>query len=422
VFTVFNYIKKSFVTKIPIIRYAGGEATTFREKCTVFLTTLFPSLSSSEESRALKGPVYIKHVLKYVLKPTWPALRFAEIQRAIFTIIPGKAPGPDRINGIIVKKAAEVILNVFELVYATLLKAGYYPACWKSGIGVILVKLNKPDYIILKAYRVVTLLNCLGKVLKKVVAKRLSFITNTESDRLLYDNQFGGRSQRSAVDAGLLLLNYVQSLKSRYGQNAVMSIALLDVKGAFDRVLKPALSQTLKELNLPDALIKWVDSFINGRFIQLSFEGQIQEKVPYLMGLPQGSPVSPILYLIHVAGIVASKGFQLSYIDDFSITIGSTLAKKNCKQLEEAIRDLVGLGNAVGVEFEAEKTELIYFHNHREKLTDIIRVRDFIVKPKAVVRWLGLFLDRKFKFNDYVDTKFIAVNKAFEGLQRLGNT
>ena len=63
--------------------------------------------------------------------------------------------------------------------YSCLFRIGYYPYAWKEAIGVILLKLNKKDYLLPKSYRIISLINCLAKVLKKIVAIRLSYLANT---------------------------------------------------------------------------------------------------------------------------------------------------------------------------------------------------------------------------------------------------
>jgi len=68
---------------------------------------------------------------------------------------------------------------------------------------VILPKPNKANYSLPKSYRVISLLNCLGKVLEKILATRLSYLAETGD--LLQDSQIGGRKQKSALDACLLL-------------------------------------------------------------------------------------------------------------------------------------------------------------------------------------------------------------------------
>jgi len=65
--------------------------------------------------------------------------------------------------------------------------------------GVVIPKPNKPDHRVAKAYRVITLLNCLGKVVDKVAADAIA--DECERRKLLHDGQFGCRKRRSAVDA-----------------------------------------------------------------------------------------------------------------------------------------------------------------------------------------------------------------------------
>jgi len=93
-------------------------------------------------------------------------------------------------------------------VYNVLFIAGIHPECWKESIGIILLKPGKPDYLKPKAYRIIVLLNCLGKTLEKIIATRLSFLANSGTG-LLHPSQLGGRKQRLVVDIVLLLLYYI---------------------------------------------------------------------------------------------------------------------------------------------------------------------------------------------------------------------
>src|SRR5262249_4386345 len=102
-----------------------------------------------------------------------------KIKSAILTASTRKAPGPDHINFLLLQKAYKAALVVFNTLYRTLFNIGYHPACWREATGVILSKLNKPDYIIPKAYKVITLLNSLGKVLERIYTVRLNYLTQT---------------------------------------------------------------------------------------------------------------------------------------------------------------------------------------------------------------------------------------------------
>ena len=105
------------------------------------------------------------------------------------------------------------------------------PHCWREGIGVILKKPGKPDYSKPKAYRMITLLNCLGKVSEKIIATRLSYLGETTG--LLHPEQMGGRKKRSAIDAVMALTHDIQTVNNK---GNILTCLLLDVKGAFNHV------------------------------------------------------------------------------------------------------------------------------------------------------------------------------------------
>ena len=91
--------------------------------------------------------------------------------------------------------------------YNYLINISYYLKAWKQAIRAILKKANKPNYSVLKAYRVISLLNYLGKVSERILAKRLSYLA--ETTHLLHSTQIGGRLKKSAIDTTLLLTDYI---------------------------------------------------------------------------------------------------------------------------------------------------------------------------------------------------------------------
>ena len=187
----------------------------------------------------------------------------------------------------------------------------------------------------------------------------------------MHISQLGGRKQRSAVDAALLLTQYIeQRLSRKVASNTITTTIFLDIKGGFDHVSKEKLLEVLEGLCLPRALINWVSSFLLNRSTQLAFSGQMQQQPEdLLVGIPQGSPISPILFLIYIRDIIADKAFQLSYMDDFSLSISSTSARKNCKILERIVAKLIEEAKGQGVSFNPKKTELIHFTTQRTPIT-----------------------------------------------------
>lgn len=92
-------------------------------------------------------------------------------------------------------------------------RLGLHPQAWKTAKGILLRKPNKSDYSIVKAYRVISLLNCIGKVVEKVAAETIS--SHIEALGVLHPGQMGSRKQRSAIDAVACL---IQEIHQAWGQ------------------------------------------------------------------------------------------------------------------------------------------------------------------------------------------------------------
>ena len=99
----------------------------------------------------------------------------------------------------------------------------------------------------------------------------------------------------------------------------------LDIKGGFDNVNANQLSTILLRGKTPGYLVSWVRSFILQHCCRLIFQGSPGIFAPVAVGTPQGSPISPLLFVIYVSGLhlTIPKGLMVSYVDDFTITVAS---------------------------------------------------------------------------------------------------
>jgi hypothetical protein len=168
----------------------------------------------------------------------------------------------DYITQVIITKAYQAIPDHFLQLYQALLDIGHYPTCWKQAVGIILKKLHKLDYSLPKAYRVISLLNYLGKVSKRILAQRLAYLAETSG--LLYNSQIKGRLKKSTINTALLLINKIEANKRLKYKTIIL---FLDVKGAFDHISKNRLLSILKKLRLLFSLISWILLFLNNRIL-----------------------------------------------------------------------------------------------------------------------------------------------------------
>ena len=130
-------------------------------------------------------------------------------------------------------------------------------------------------------------------------------------------------------------------------------------------------------------------TFISNRKIQLFFNGQTQEKVKIETGIPQGSPISPILFILYLCNIyrLETEGaYTLSYVDGFIIIVTLNLAKINCKKLEGIVLKLIFKAKEAAISFNIGKIELIYFYNKCITIEEGLKLRDTEISPKPLIR------------------------------------
>lgn len=117
----------------------------------------------------------------------------------------------------------------------------------------------------------------------------------SESNQLLHQGHYGARPGRSSQEA---LVHLVSWIKAHWRAGRIVGAIFADVKSAFPSVHHPWMLQILETLGFPPELINIIYSFLTGRETFLSFNGYESVNFPLKHGLPQGSPLSPLLYLL----------------------------------------------------------------------------------------------------------------------------
>jgi ribonuclease HI len=323
------------------------------------------------------------------------------VQRALFSQAIKKAPGVDRINFRALRLLWSWDSPRIIALARQCFRLGIHPRTWKTAKGILLRKARKADYSLVQSYRVISLLNCLGKVVEKIAAEAIA--QHCEVTQALHQGQMGCRKHRSAIDAVACL---IQEVHNGWGEKMLSGALFMDVKGAFDHVDPARLVKRMGEIGIDGDLIHWVTSFLMDRKVQLVIDGHQGPEQAINSGLPQGSPVSPILFIIYVRGVFQAiedrvPGVKpLSFADDIGLLTQASSVDEACQKLQLAGEVAIEWGATNGVQFDPGKTEAALFTRQRGRILkdQVQRARLPIggieVKfNQTATRWLGVLLD-----------------------------
>lgn len=209
------------------------------------------------------------------------------------------ASGADGVDSRLLKGVGELarsrILDMFNHSW----KEGACPQVWRNAVVVPILKAGKPAGK-LDSYRPISLTSCLGKVLERMVGNRLKHIA--EAGGILCQDQSGFRAQRSTEDQILRLSQVISDgFQDRPAKRAVL--ALLDYSRAYDTVWKTDLVGCLLDAGVPPRFINWICGFLVNRQAKVRFNGVESGTRLFREGLPQGSVLSPLLFLFVINGL-----------------------------------------------------------------------------------------------------------------------
>jgi hypothetical protein len=227
--------------KVPQLTRADGSSTTgHKEQADELLAKFFPPLPGSiehEGPRPQRAPIVM------------PAITIEETERRLFAAKSWKAPGEDGLPIAVWKEIWPAVKYHVLALFRASLEEGSLPSQWRHAKIIPLKKPDKADYTIAKAWRPISLLATLGKVLESVIAERISHAVETYG--LLPTNHFGARKQRSAEQALVFLQ---EQIYTAWRGRRILSLISFGVKGAYNGVCKERLVQRMRARGIPDEL------------------------------------------------------------------------------------------------------------------------------------------------------------------------
>ena len=243
---------------------------------------------------------------------------------------------------------------------------------------------------------------------------------------LVHCNQCGSLPSLSSFDACTALTDTIRKLQPPALQ---VSSLFLDIKRGFDNVDADILCSSLRFKGVNHYLISWVRSFLTGWSCRLLFQGSPRIFSPVPVCTPQGSPVSPLLFVIYVAPLHIPLDYSLvlSYVDDFSLMVSSTSYRSNCRSLQAAFARIRAIAHSMKVDFSVPKTELILWRTPLQQdppstpCPPTVALDGQTFHPSAKLQWLGYMFVPNLASSAHFSHRLAISQAAFSSVRRLSN-
>ena len=341
-----------------------------------------------------------------------------EVLKIIKNLKNSKSSGLDNVDTYIIKLVAEDIVPAVTHIVNLSLRKSIFPKSWK--IAKIVPLLKKGDTLDPKNYRPVALLPVLSKILERVVFLQLT--NYLDSNSLLHPNHHGSRKGHSTTTA---LVQMYDLWVNAADQGEMTGVMLLDLSAAFDMVDHGILLEKIKLIGLEDTAVEWIRSYLEGRQQCVCVDGCLSSTLPISYGVPQGSVLGPLLYILFtndLPDVIHSQheqplssqhpnmqcgpcGSLVNYVDDGTYSfshwnphiLSSVLSNKY-----KAIEDYMVANRLV---INSDKTHLVVMGTKRNAQTrkDVqLRAGPHTISPTETEKLLGCAIHQNMKWKTHI--------------------
>ena len=329
-----------------------------------------------------------------------------QVSKILHSMSSSKATGLDEIPAKYLKDGSSVISKLLTHIINLSITTGSIPDDLKMARIVPLYMKNSKTNV--GNYRPISVLSVISEVFEKVVFMQLSDYLS--ENRLLYEFQSGFRSSYSTDTCLIHLTDYIK-LENDTG------MVLLDLQKAFDTVDHTILLNKLKWLGADDLTVQWFRSYLTGRTQVTDIGGTMSEPKGVTCGVPQGSILGPLLFLLYVNDMASAVRCKLLLYADDSALIASG---KNVADIESTLSsELEYVSNWLidnKLSLHLDKTQSILFGTKRRLSTGVklnVICNGNVIESKSNVTYLGVTLDQ------FLSGEIIASNILYKSSNKL---
>jgi hypothetical protein len=332
----------------------------------------------------------------FFIKPT----NVLEVLNNINDLSTSKGTGPHSIPTnifhLIKFAVAEPLVNIINLSFQT----GIYIDDLKISkvIPIFKEKGSELDHM---NYRPISLLSNINKIIEKLMHERVyDFL---EKYNCIYNLQFGFRKGHSTTHA---LIDLTEAIRKMIDDNKFAVGVFIDLQKAFDTVDHKILLKKLEHYGIRGTANKWFDSYLSNRQQFVTINNHNSSLKPMNFGVPQGSVLGPLLFLIYINDLHKAIHFSTArhFADDTNLLISSHSLKQLKKHLNIDLKILTTWLKANKISLNSSKTEILIFKNPNKPMNyDLKLILDGRrLYPSKYVKYLGILIDPYLTWNYHI--------------------
>jgi hypothetical protein len=318
---------------------------------------------------------------------------------SIFKILkltkPKFSMGPDKIPSIFLKKLPVALAEPLSIIFTASYESGIFPDCWKeASITPVHKKDNKQT---VKNYRPISLTSSISRTFERVLYNHI--LQFCDSNSLLSTEQFGYLPKKSAESQLLVCLNdwtHIDMKKSS------MHIIYLDLSKAFDTVNHELLIKKCIQTGLNSKMIELLKSYLSQRTQFVTIQNASSDKIPVTCGVPQGSVLGPLLFLIFINDLprVVKNAKIKIYADDIKIYLPVS-SDENQHDLQQNLNNVLSWLENHGLLVSTNKSGVLcighgpidcHYINNNDPIPLVPEYKD-----------LGVRVDSKLSFSNHIN-------------------
>ena len=340
-----------------------------------------------------------------------------EVMTIVLSLDERKSPGPSDIPIKFLRIAAPILVPHLVNIYNLSLEKGIFPDPMK--LAKIIAIFKAGSKLSVTNYRPISLLSVFSKIFEKIVHEQL--YTFLIKEAVIYESQFGFQKGRSTLHS---LIEIIEKIRDCMESKKYGCGIFIDLKKAFDTVNHEILVQKLEHYGIRGKALDWFNSYLTGR-MQFTFcNGKRSELRTITCGVPQGSVLGPLLFLLYINDLpnISSKLKFYLFADDTNIFYEGSNLDVLERTVNKELKKLSLWLNANRLALNISKTNFVIFAAKNKPLQNVtLLINKEAIQQVQYVKYLGILIDSQLTFAQHISSVVKKVSRVTGLMYRIRN-